>query len=186
MFPWYQPAAIEALNRQAVTLLKLFAERGYAREEPSVLQPAALFLDRSGEDIRRRTFTLTDPSGRDLALRPDLTIPSAKKLVEEGRALHARIAYNGAVFRHEPQAPEKPVQFFQAGVELFGDFLVQSLSDRISAKAHSGAPGLERWVALLGRIEQGFGRATGLHLEPRQTVLTTARDLAHVARGGAL
>jgi len=120
-FPWYQPAAIEALNRQAVTLLKLFAERGYAREEPSVLQPAALFLDRSGEEIRRRTFTLTDPSGRDLALRPDLTIPIAKRLVEEGRALPARIAYNGAVFRHEPHAPESPVQFFQAGVELFGE-----------------------------------------------------------------
>ena len=121
MFPWYQPAAIEALNRQAVTLLKLFAERGYAREEPSTLQPAALFLDRSGEEIRRRTFTLTDPSGRDLALRPDLTIPIAKRLVEEGRRLPARVSYNGAVFRHEPNAPEKPVQFFQAGVELFGE-----------------------------------------------------------------
>ena len=72
------------------------------------------------------------------------------------------------------------------GLELFGDFLVQSLSDRIRAKAHSGAPGLERWVALLGRIEQGFARATGLHLEPRQTVLSAARDLSHVARGGAL
>jgi len=119
--PYYKPAAIEALNRQAVTLLKLFAERFYAREEPSTLQPAALFLDRSGEEIRRRTFTLTDPSGRDLALRPDLTIPIAKRLVEEGRALPARISYNGAVFRHEPQAPEKPVQFFQAGVELFGE-----------------------------------------------------------------
>jgi ATP phosphoribosyltransferase regulatory subunit len=121
MFPYYQPADIEALNRQAVTLLKLFAEHGYAREEPSVLQPAALFLDRSGEEIRRRTFTLTDPAGRDLALRPDLTIPIAKRLVEEGTRLPARICYNGAVFRHEPNAPDKPVQFFQAGVELFGE-----------------------------------------------------------------
>jgi ATP phosphoribosyltransferase regulatory subunit len=126
MFPYYKPADIEALNRQAVTLLKLFAERGYAREEPSVLQPAGLFLDRSGEEIRRRTFTLTDPSGRDLALRPDLTIPIAKTLVdlmseEGGRALPARVSYNGPVFRHEPHAPEKPVQFFQAGVELFGE-----------------------------------------------------------------
>jgi hypothetical protein len=40
-----------------------------------VLQPADIFLDRSGEEIRRRTFTLTDPSGRDLCLRPELTIP---------------------------------------------------------------------------------------------------------------
>jgi len=124
-FPYYGPADIDALNAQAVTLLKLFAARGYAREEPSVLQPAALFLDRSGEEIRRRTFTLTDPAGHDLALRPDLTIPIAKHLVESGAALPARRSYNGPVFRHEPsKSPRRggqPVQFFQAGVELFGE-----------------------------------------------------------------
>jgi ATP phosphoribosyltransferase regulatory subunit len=119
-FPYYVPADIDALNTQAVTLLKLFGARGYGREEPSVLQPAALFLDRSGEEIRRRTFTLTDPSGNDLALRPDLTIPIAKRLVATGAALPARVSYNGMVFRHEPKG-EKPVQFFQAGVELFGE-----------------------------------------------------------------
>jgi DNA polymerase-3 subunit delta' len=74
----------------------------------------------------------------------------------------------------------------QDGLELFGGFLVESLSARIRAKAHSGAAGLERWVALRERIERGFGRATGLHLEPRQTVLSAARDLSRVARGGAL
>ncbi len=74
----------------------------------------------------------------------------------------------------------------QDGLELFGDFLVESLTARIRAEAHSGAPGLERWVALRERIAQGFGRATGLNLEPRQTVLTAARDLSRAARGGAI
>jgi DNA polymerase-3 subunit delta' len=74
----------------------------------------------------------------------------------------------------------------QDGLELFGDFLVESLSARIRAKAHSGVAGLERWVALRERIVQDFGRATGLNLEPRQTVLSAARDLARTARGGAL
>jgi ATP phosphoribosyltransferase regulatory subunit len=118
MFPYYGPADIEALNAQAVILLKLFGAKGYAREEPSVLQPAALFLDRSGEEIRRRTFTLTDPAGQDLALRPDLTIPIAKHLVTSGAALPARRSYNGWVFRHEAKST---VQFFQAGIELFGE-----------------------------------------------------------------
>jgi DNA polymerase-3 subunit delta' len=72
------------------------------------------------------------------------------------------------------------------GLEQFGEFLAQSLSDRIRAKAHGGAAGLERWVMALGRIEQGFGRATALNLEPRQVVLSTARDLSRVARGGGL
>ncbi|MEY4967191.1 MAG: hypothetical protein RL274_2774 [Pseudomonadota bacterium] len=72
------------------------------------------------------------------------------------------------------------------GLDLFGNFLTDSLADRIRAKAHGGAAGLERWVQLLGRIEQGFGRATGLHLEPRQTVLSAARDFARTARSGTL
>jgi DNA polymerase-3 subunit delta' len=72
------------------------------------------------------------------------------------------------------------------GLEQFGEFLSQSLSDRIRAKAHGGASGLERWVAALGRIEQSFGRAASLNLEPRQVVLSTARDLSKVARSGGL
>jgi DNA polymerase-3 subunit delta' len=72
------------------------------------------------------------------------------------------------------------------GLESFGNFLAEAMATRIRARAHGGGAGLERWVQLLGRIEQGFGRAAALNLEPRQTVLSTARDMARVARGGAL
>src|SRR6202012_5121785 len=93
--PFYDAAAIGALNDQAVALLKLFGSRGYTREEPSILQPAEIFLDRSGEEIRRRTFTLADPSGRELCLRPDLTIPICRHAVEAGGKFPPRIFYNG-------------------------------------------------------------------------------------------
>jgi ATP phosphoribosyltransferase regulatory subunit len=119
-FPYYDTPVIGALNDQAVSLLKLFASRGYVREEPAVLQPAEIFLDRSGEEIRRRTFTLLDPSGRELALRPDLTIPICREAVLAKRSFPARISYNGLVFRHQPGEPHRPTQFFQAGVELLG------------------------------------------------------------------
>jgi ATP phosphoribosyltransferase regulatory subunit len=119
-FPYYDGKAIEALNGQAVSLLGLFASRGYGREEPAVLQPAEIFLDRSGEEIRRRTFTLMDPSGRELCVRPDLTIPICREAVMSKRSFPARIAYNGLVFRHQPGEPHRPTQFFQAGVELLG------------------------------------------------------------------
>lgn len=74
----------------------------------------------------------------------------------------------------------------QDGLEQFGQFLTETLSDRIRVKAHGGTGGLERWVQLLGRIEQDFGRAAGLHLEPRQTILSAVRDLSRTARGGVL
>jgi len=119
-FPYYDAGALEALGAQAASILRLFAAHGYVQEEPPVLQPAEIFLDRSGEEIRRRTFTLTDPSGRDLALRPDLTIPICRDAVLSNRKLPARIFYNGLVFRHQPGEPNRPTQFFQAGAELLG------------------------------------------------------------------
>jgi ATP phosphoribosyltransferase regulatory subunit len=119
-FPYYGAASIDALNSQASALLNLFGERGYVREESAVLQPAEIFLNRYGEEIRRRTFTLSDPAGHDLALRPDLTIPICREAVLSNRSFPARICYNGLVFRHQPGEPHRPTQFFQAGVELLG------------------------------------------------------------------
>lgn len=127
-FPVYGPDLIDILEAQAEAILAVFAERGYARRECSVLQPADMFLDRSGEEIRRRTFELTDPSGRDLCLRPDLTIPTCKWQVESGGSYPARLCYNGLVFRHQPLEPHRPTQFYQAGAELLG------LDDRAGAE----------------------------------------------------
>ena len=128
-FPYYDAGALQALGAQAGAILAMFGARGYVQEEPSVLQPAEIFLDRSGEEIRRRTFTLTDPSGRDLALRPDLTIPICRDAILSGRQWPARICYNGLVFRHQPGEPHRPTQFFQAGAELLGQ------EDRVAGEA---------------------------------------------------
>ena len=72
------------------------------------------------------------------------------------------------------------------GVERFGDFLLDGLAARIRAKAEQGAPNLQRWTALLARLEDSFSRTKGLHLEPRQTVLSAARDLARTAQRSRL
>ena len=119
-FPLYEDRQIAALESQAHAILGTFAARGYRRQEPSILQPADIFLERSGEEIRRRTFTLTDPAGNELCLRPDLTIPICREHVAHGAGLPARICYNGLAFRHQPSEPHRPTQFYQAGAELLG------------------------------------------------------------------
>jgi ATP phosphoribosyltransferase regulatory subunit len=119
-FPTYDSAEIDALETQAEAILGVLKARGYARVEPAILQPAEIFLNRSGEEIRRRTFVLTDPSGNDLCLRPDLTIPVCRMHVERGGKYPARLCYNGLAFRHQPGEPERPTQFYQAGAELLG------------------------------------------------------------------
>jgi len=67
-------------------LLLSFAQAGYVRAEPAILQPAEPFLDLSGEDIRKSLYLTTDASGEELCLRPDLTIPVARNYLTSSRA----------------------------------------------------------------------------------------------------
>ena len=67
------------------------------------------------------------------------------------------------------------------GLPRFGDFLTEALSARIRAKARQSSIHVERWTALLGRLEESFARSRGLNLEPRQTILSAARDMAATA-----
>ena len=102
----------------ADTLLQSFAQAGYDRAEPAILQPAEPFLDLSGEDIRKSLYLTTDASGEELCLRPDLTIPVARDYLASARAGHpAGFSYLGPVFRYRSG---RPGEFLQAGIESFG------------------------------------------------------------------
>ncbi|WP_298887733.1 ATP phosphoribosyltransferase regulatory subunit [uncultured Bradyrhizobium sp.] len=123
----------------ADTLLLSFAQAGYVRAEPAILQPAEPFLDLSGEDIRKSLYLTTDLSGEELCLRPDLTIPVARDYLASSRAGQpAGFSYLGPVFRYRSgQASE----FLQAGIESFGR------QDRAAADAETLALALEATAA---------------------------------------
>src|SRR6476660_3788046 len=98
--------------------LSSFAQAGYLRAEPAILQPAEPFLDLSGEDIRKSLYLTTDASGEELCLRPDLTIPVARNYLASARAGQpAGFSYLGPVFRYRGG---RPSEFLQAGIESFG------------------------------------------------------------------
>src|ERR1700740_967250 len=102
----------------AGALLTSFAEAGYERSEPAILQPAEPFLDLSGEDIRKSLYLTIDASGEELCLRPDLTIPVARDSLASPRAGQpAGFSYLGAVFRYRWG---RQSEFLQAGIESFG------------------------------------------------------------------
>lgn len=123
----------------ADTLLLSFAQAGYVRAEPAILQPAEPFLDLSGEDIRKSLYLTTDLSGEELCLRPDLTIPVARDYLASSRAGEpVGFSYLGPVFRYRSgQASE----FLQAGIESFGR------QDRAAADAETLALALEATAA---------------------------------------
>lgn len=117
--PPYDAATLAALEAQTAALLDVFATYGAERIEPAIVQPADAFLDRMGEDLRRRTYVFTGPDGTELCLRPDLTIPTCQTYLARvpmaDRAM--KLCYAGPVFRHDPRAPDRPGQSYQAGVE---------------------------------------------------------------------
>ena len=123
----------------ADALLLSFAQAGYIRAEPAILQPAEPFLDLSGEDIRKSLYLTTDASGEDLCLRPDLTIPVARDYLASPRAGEpAGFSYLGPVFRYRGG---RPSEFLQAGIESF------ARQDRAAADAEMLALALEATAA---------------------------------------
>jgi ATP phosphoribosyltransferase regulatory subunit len=129
------PQAKSASANWADALLASFAQAGYVRAEPAILQPAEPFLDLSGEDIRKSLYLTSDASGEELCLRPDLTIPVARDyLASPNAGQPAGFSYLGPVFRYRWKQPS---EFLQAGIESFGR------QDRAAADAEMLALALE-------------------------------------------
>ncbi len=112
------------LERQAQALMATFTAAGYEFVAPAVLQPARLFLDVVGENLRARTYIFTDPEGAELCLRPDLTVPTCRLHLERlaAGAASSRYCYNGSAFRYQASGASRahPREFRQAGIEAFG------------------------------------------------------------------
>ncbi len=100
-------------------LIALLEAAGYPRADAPLLQRADLFLDLSGEDIRRRLFLTQDAAGTEMCLRPEFTIPLCAKavLMQGATPMRAAMSYCGPVFRHRQG---ESGEFIQAGVESLG------------------------------------------------------------------
>ena len=141
--------ALAALKRQGDAIANVFTAAGYRPIAPDILQPADVFLDRYGEEIRGRTYVFTAPDGAELCLRPDLTIPACRyHLALDPRAAgEARYCYGGPAFRFQAggETGARPREFGQAGIEYFGaadaeaaDAEVLGLADRALRAAGLG------------------------------------------------
>jgi len=123
-----QAVRAEALAEASRSFLRA---NGYGPVKPPILERAAPFLDRLGEEIRSRMYIFTDPGGHEVCLRPEMTIPTAR-LYADGihhRGEPFRCYYVGSVFRFDWPTEGRYRQFTQAGAEYFG------AEDRASADA---------------------------------------------------
>jgi ATP phosphoribosyltransferase regulatory subunit len=125
---------LRARNGRANGLVDLYERAGYVRVEPAVLQPADVFFELSGEELRRRLFLTENAQGEELCLRPDLTIPTCLAHLSNGAELPASYCYLGPVFRDQGGGSG---EYLQAGIESLGR------EDREAADAECIALALE-------------------------------------------
>jgi ATP phosphoribosyltransferase regulatory subunit len=145
-----------ALERQNAAIMAVFERAGFDQIAPDIIQPADIFLERSGEDIRARTFVFNDPEGHELCLRPDLTVPACRYHLShaENESTEARYSYLGPAFRF-PDERLSPQEFNQAGLEWFGATDAVAAEARmlklcISALEAAGASGLKVTIGDVG------------------------------------
>jgi ATP phosphoribosyltransferase regulatory subunit len=163
----------EALEAQATTLLDVFKRAGYEQVAPSIIQPADIFLDQIGEEIRSRTYVFTDLAGDELCLRPDLTVPVSRLYLERhpDAKAEARYCYNGPAFRFQPDRNNQahPREFRQAGIECFGAADRESADVEIVLLAADAvrAAGLKDFRFRFGDISLFFALLDALELPER-------------------
>ena len=108
----------QALEAQNARVMAVFEQAGFDHIAPDILQPADIFLERSGEDIRANSYVFTDPDGAEMCLRPDLTVPACRYHLTHAKKpdSEARYCYCGPAFRFTKDR-RLLSEFGQAGIE---------------------------------------------------------------------
>ncbi|WP_456477972.1 histidine--tRNA ligase [Geoglobus ahangari] len=114
----------EMERRRAIeNLMRRIAESfGYREVATPTFEHLELFTLKSGEGIVEEIYAFKDKSGRDLALRPELTAPVMRMFVNECSVMPRplRFYYFANCFRYERPQKGRYREFWQFGVELIG------------------------------------------------------------------
>lgn len=112
----------QIINR-AVACFRLF---GYGRIETPVFESTDLFekgLAPGSDVVTKQMYSFEDRAGRCLTLRPDMTAPVVRSVLEHGLERLGRpvkLFYVAPIFRQERPQAGRQRQFTQVGVEAVG------------------------------------------------------------------
>ena len=104
------------------------AERyGFREARFPIVEPTALFVRSIGENtdiVEKEMYTFTDRGDKSLTLRPEGTASSVRAFIQhnvQAREPVTKWYYLGPMYRRERPAKGRYRQFYQAGIEVFGD-----------------------------------------------------------------
>jgi ATP phosphoribosyltransferase regulatory subunit len=100
-------------------ILKSVKSKGFKYIDlPSVIEVNHI-VQRSGENFRKFIFSFTDQNGSELCLRPDLTIASCLRYLENNLKGKEKIFYSGQAYRKSQNKKDSIVRD-QVGFEIIG------------------------------------------------------------------
>ena len=100
-------------------ILRSVKSRGFKYIDlPSVIE-ADHIVQRSGENFRKFIFSFTDQAGNEICLRPDLTIVSCLRYLENNLKGKEKIFYSGQAYRKSQNKRDSIIRN-QIGFEILG------------------------------------------------------------------
>ena len=107
------------LKKLSEKILRSVKAKGFKYIElPSVIE-ANHIVQRSGENFRKFIFSFTDQNGSELCLRPDLTIVSCLRYLENNIKTTEKIFYSGQAYRKSSNRKDSIIRN-QIGFEIIG------------------------------------------------------------------
>ena len=100
-------------------ILKSLKSSGFDYIDLDTVIPTNLILERSGESFRSLIFSFMDQNGKEICLRPDLTIASCIKYLNQKKKRSSKVFYNGQAFRKVQKKNDKIIRD-QIGFEIIG------------------------------------------------------------------
>ena len=100
-------------------ILRSVRSKGFKYIELDSVIEANHIVQRSGENFRKFMFSFIDHNGTELCLRPDLTIASCLRYLENNIKGKEKIFYSGEAYRKSPNRKDSIIRN-QIGFEIIG------------------------------------------------------------------
>ena len=100
-------------------ILKIIKSKGFKSIELEPVLESKYILQRSGEKFRKFMFSFYDSNGKELCLRPDLTISSILRYVQNKFNKKKKVCYSGEAYRKTYNNKDSIIND-QIGYEILG------------------------------------------------------------------
>ncbi|MBR4071276.1 MAG: ATP phosphoribosyltransferase regulatory subunit [Clostridia bacterium] len=123
-------------ERAVLSLRSLYEQYGYKKYKMSKFENYELYLENKNFLASEKIVTFTDPRGKLLALKPDITLSIVKNAPKEIEGTY-KVYYDENVYRAGADGDDNIKEIMQVGIELIGNVDLYSEGEVLTLAARS-------------------------------------------------